>query len=210
MKLTEQATESKFAGAKDVINFIKTLLFYVGLAILIRGTLIEPFKIPSGSMIPALQIGDKVLVSKLSYGIRLPFYTPFVYQTGSPARGDIVVFTRPDETRTTEDESEINLIKRVVALENETVEVRDAKVFINGKILEEPYARWTNGGPKEGNFGPETVPPGKIFLLGDNRDNSRDSRFWEDPFLETWRVKGRALFVYWNSDSMNRIFTPIR
>ena len=201
---------SKSKAFTEVISFIKTLTFFIALALLIRGTLIEPFKIPSGSMIPTLQIGDRILVSKLSYGIRIPFYTPFLYQYGSPNRGDIVVFTRPDEVRTAEDESAINLIKRVIALENETVEVRDAKVYINNKELDEPYARWTNGGPPEGNFGPATVPPGRIFLMGDNRDHSRDSRFWENPFLETWRVKGRALFVYWNFNSLNRMFTPIR
>lgn len=170
----------------------------------------EPFKIPSGSMIPTLQIGDRILVSKLSYGFRLPFYEPFVHQYGSPLRGDVIVFTRPDEVGTQEDESSINLIKRVVALENETIEVRDAKVYIDGKELSEPYARWTNGAPAEGNFGPAKVPPGNVFMMGDNRDHSRDSRYWENPFLETWRVKGRALLVYWNFNSLNRMFTPIR
>jgi signal peptidase I len=208
-KMNSPATD-KSRTFSEIISFFKTLAFFIVLALIIRGSLIEPFKIPSGSMIPALQIGDRILVSKLSYGIRLPFYTPFVYQYGAPARGDIVVFTRPDELSSTEDESSINLIKRVVALENETVEVRDAKVYINGKLFEEPYARWTNGGPPEGNFGPATVPAGRIFMMGDNRDHSRDSRFWEDPFLETWRVKGRALFVYWNFNSLNRMFTPIR
>ena len=221
MNLSSTTTpNAKSKGISEVISFVKTLAFFIALALLIRGTLIEPFKIPSGSMIPTLQIGDRILVSKLSYGIRLPFYEivswfgidlpPYIEQYGSPKRGDIVVFTRPDESRTTEDESAINLIKRVVALENETVEVKDAKVYIDGKELEEPYARWTNGGPLEGNFGPAKVPAGGIFLMGDNRDHSRDSRFWENPFLETWRVKGRALFVYWNFNSLNRMFTPIR
>lgn len=210
MTLLSTTSKPQTNNTSEIISFIKTLTLFIGLAFLIRGSLIEPFKIPSGSMIPTLQIGDRILVSKLSYGIRLPFYTPFVYQYSSPKRGEIIVFTRPDEVRTTEDESAINLIKRVIAVENETVEVRDAKVYINGKELEEPYARWTNGGPPEGNFGPATVPPGHIFMMGDNRDHSRDSRFWENPFLETWRVKGRALFVYWNFNSLNRMFTPIR
>lgn len=208
---TDVSLSQKDKTLREALSFIKTLALFIGLALLIRGTLIEPFKIPSGSMIPTLQIGDRILVSKLSYGIRLPFMTGFVYQYGAPKRGDVVVFTRADDPDTSaEDESSINLIKRVVGLEGETVEVKNATLYINGKALEEPYARWTHGGSSDGEFGPQVVPAGKIFLMGDNRDQSRDSRFWNDHFLPTWRVKGRALLVYWNFESLDRIFSAIR
>ncbi len=195
-----------------MLSFIKTIIVIIGLVILIRGSLIEPFKIPSGSMIPTLKITDHILVSKLSYGLRLPFFTYTLWQYSSPDRGDVVVFTRPDETDSAEDESAINLIKRVIALPGETVEVRDRTVFIDGKPLEEPYARWSRGGTPEGLFGPATVPPGRIFLLGDNRDESKDARYWSDHFLEVGRVKGRALLVYWtwDPDFFSRIFRAIR
>ena len=189
----------------EVISFLKTLVAFLIAAIILRASVVEAFKIPSGSMIPTLHIGDHILVSKFSYGIRLPFVTYTALQYSQPKRGDIVVFTRPDDPSTLEDESAINIIKRVIGLPGETVEVRDTRVFINNEILDEPYARWQEGGLREGNFGPEVVPPGKVFLLGDNRDHSKDSRFWSDPFLDVGRIKGRALIIYWSWDSMSRI-----
>jgi signal peptidase I len=201
-KTTSPAKESFWTRreVQEVVSFLKTILIIVALVILIRGTLIEPFKIPSASMVPTLKITDHILVSKLSYGIRLPFFTYTIYQYSTPKRGDIVVFTRPDEPESTEDESAINLIKRVIGLPGDEVRVHDAKVFINGQPLDEPYARWVHGGTPEGEFGPEKVPEGRIFLLGDNRDESKDSRFWKDHFLEIGRVKGRALIIYWTWD----------
>lgn len=195
----------------EIVAFFKTLIVILGLAFSIRVTVVEPFKIPSGSMIPTLQIGDFILVLKFWYGLRMPFVTDSVAMWNTPARGDVVVFTRPDDPNTPdEDDSEIHIIKRVVGLGGESVEVRGARVFINGKALEEPYARWSEGGKFEGNFGPRTIPPGHVLLLGDNRDNSKDSRFWTDPFLDVKRIKGKAVVVFWSWDSFSRIFTRIR
>jgi signal peptidase I len=123
----------------------------------------------------------------------------------------VVVFTRPDDPNTPgDDDSKIHIIKRVMAVAGETVEVRGAQVYINGQALEEPYTRWSEGGKYEGNFGPRVVPEGHILLLGDNRDNSKDSRFWTEPFLDVKRVKGRAVLVFWSFDSPSRMFTRIR
>jgi signal peptidase I len=195
----------------EIVAFFKTLVVILGLAFSIRVTVVEPFKIPSGSMIPTLQIGDFILVLKFWYGLRMPFVTDSVAMWNTPARGDVVVFTRPDDPNTPdEDDSEIHIIKRVVGLGGELVEVRGARVFINGKALEEPYARWSEGGKFEGNFGPKTIPVGHVLLLGDNRDNSKDSRFWTDPFLDVKRIKGKAVVVFWSWDSFSRIFTRIR
>jgi signal peptidase I len=180
-------------------SFLKTIVIIIAALVFFRGSVLEPFKIPSGSMIPTLQISDQILVSKLSYGLRLPFIAHTLYQYDTPKRGDVVVFTRPDELSThDDDESSINLIKRVVGLPGEILEVKDAAVFINGIALDEPYARWSEGGRES--FGPVTIPAGHIILLGDNRDQSKDSRYWEDPFLEISRVKGRALVIYWTFD----------
>jgi signal peptidase I len=121
------------------------------------------------------------------------------------------VFTRPDDPSTPyEDDSQIHIIKRVVGLPGELVEVRGAHVFINGEPLDEPYARWVHGGGLEGDFGPQTVPEGHVLLLGDNRDESKDSRFWTVPFLDEERIKGRAVIVFWSFDSLSRIGNLIR
>lgn len=200
----------KQSGWQETISFARTVVIFVIIAILLRGSIVEAFKIPSGSMIPTLRIGDHILVWKLSYGFRLPFRDETVYRWDSPAHGEIVVFTRPDDPTTLENESEINIIKRVIALPGDIVEVRDMKVYINNKATAEPYARWEQGGIREGNFGPVRVPPDSVLLLGDNRDHSRDSRFWTDPYLPMSRIKGRAFIIYWSWESPKRIATILR
>ena len=195
----------------EVKALFRTWVVVFAIAFSLRVAVVEPFKIPSGSMIPTLQIGDFILVLKFWYGLRLPFVTDSVTMWNDPKRGDVVVFTRPDDPNTPdEDDSEIHIIKRIVAVGGESVEVRGAKVLVNGKVLDEPYAQWTDGGKFEGNFGPKTVPEGHVLLLGDNRDNSKDSRFWTNPFLDVKRIKGKAVVVFWSWDSLTRIFTRIR
>jgi signal peptidase I len=196
---------------QEIVSFLRTLVVIFAIAFSLRVTVVEPFKIPSGSMIPTLQIGDFILVLKFWYGLRLPFVTDSAVMWNQPKRGDVVVFTRPDDPNTPdEDDSEIHIIKRVVGLAGESVEVRGAQVMVNGATLDEPYAQWSDGGKIEGNFGPYTVPPGHVLLLGDNRDNSKDSRFWSNPFLDVKRIKGKAVVVFWSWDSLSRIFTRIR
>lgn len=196
---------------QELVSFCKTLVVIFSIAFSLRVTVVEPFKIPSGSMIPTLQVGDFILVLKFWYGLRLPFVTDTAVEWNSPKRGDVVVFTRPDDPNTPgEDDSSIHIIKRVIGLPGETLEVRQAQVLINGRPLSEPYARWSEGGKIEGYFGPVTIPPGHVLLLGDNRDNSKDSRFWTDPFLDIRRIKGRAVLVFWSWDSLSRILTVIR
>lgn len=195
------ASAHKHTDAKtEIVSFLKTLALLVVIAVLLRGTVVEAFKIPSGSMIPTLKIRDHILVSKFNYGFRLPFITETLVQYATPKRGDVVVFTRPDDENTLEDDSKINIIKRVVGLPGDIVEVRGTQVYINNQPYDEPYARWVDGGIPEGNFGPVKVPEGRVFLMGDNRDRSRDSRFWTDPFLDIRRVKGRAFLIYWSWD----------
>jgi signal peptidase I len=190
-------------------SFLKNVAFLLIAFFALRGTIIEAFKIPSGSMIPTLKIGDHLLVNKLSYGLRLIGVRSTLLQWSQPKRGDVVVFTRDDEPATREDESSINFIKRVIGLPGDSVEVRGSTVLINGKELTEPYANW-DGEESEVNFGPKTVPAGCVFLMGDNRNNSRDSRYWLNPFLDMKYIKGRALFIYWSWDGLERIGTVIR
>lgn len=199
-------------GLQEVLSFFKTLAIIVVLIVFIRGTIVCPYRIPSESMVPTLKVHDHIFVSNLSYGIRLPFVQDILYQYAHPKRFDIVVFTRPDDPKTPDDDSNTNIIKRVVGLPGDLVEVRGTKVYINNMQLSEPHARWQFGGIIDGYFGPARVPPGHVFLLGDNRDNSRDSRFWSEPFLPEERIKGRALFIYWTwgAEFFDRIGKVIR
>lgn len=210
--IDSQSTEPKQGGVwYEIVSFFKTLAVIFVLAFSIRITIVEPFKIPSGSMIPTLQIGDFILVLKCWYGIQLPYVTESPAMWNAPKRGDVVVFTRPDDPNTPhEDDSAIYLIKRVIGVAGDTIEVRGPQLYRNGEPVQEAYARWSAGGAFGGNFGPAVIPEGKILLLGDNRDNSKDSRFWTEPFLDARRVKGKAVVVFWSWDSFKRIFTLIR
>jgi len=197
----------------EVYSFFKTLAVFLVLAFLLRASVVEAFKIPSESMKPTLQKWDHILVCKFSYGFRLPFMRETLFSYSQPRRGDIVVFTRPDEPDTLEDESSINIIKRVIALPGETVSVsaKDRTVFIDGVPLEEKNAIWEENGDPAGNFKPEVVPEGHVFLMGDNRDHSKDSRFWKPyHFLDMKLIKGRALLIYWSWSDLSRIGTVIR
>lgn len=203
-------SKPKSTLGNEIKSFFKNLVFLAVAFVFLRGTVVEAFKIPSGSMIPTLKIGDHLLVCKFSYGLRILGIRETVLRYSTPSRGNIVVFTRDDEPGSNEDESGVNIIKRVVGLPGETVEVRGTKVYINGQPLEEPYARWDQGGLLEGNFGPRTIPENHVFLLGDNRDHSRDSRFWDNPFLDIKYIKGRAWVIYWSWNDWHRIGNIIR
>lgn len=194
----------------EIYSFFKTLIVFLLLAFMLRASVVEAFKIPSESMKPTLQKGDHILVSKFSYGFRIPFMREVLFSYSKPKRGDVVVFTRPDEQGTLEDESAINIIKRVVATEGERVAVHHRKVYIDGVPIEEEYARWEENGIPEGEYDEDTVPPGHVFLLGDNRDHSKDSRFWSYHYLDTKLIKGRALIIYWSWYSLSRMGMIIR
>lgn len=187
----------------EVKSFIKTIFLFLVLAICLRATVVEAFKIPSGSMRPTLIEHDHILVTKFNFGLRLPFVPKTVILWGQPKRGDIVVFTRPDQSGT-------NIIKRVIGLPGDVVEVRGRTVRVNGQLLNEPYhVQWLEGGATD--FPATQVPEGHVFLMGDNRDHSKDSRFWEDsPFLDIRLIKGRAQIIYWNASALSRIGTVVR
>lgn len=190
---------SNKSNSNEFFSQLFSIAWLVALVILIRGTVIEPFHIPSSSMVPTLLVSDHILISKFAYGFRLPFFRSTVYQYATPKKGDVVVFFREDDPASEEDESRNHYIKRVVGVPGDLVEVKstERKVLVNNVPLSEPYARWSMGGASEGNFGPIQVPPGKLFVLGDNRDNSKDSRFWTNHFVDIGEVKGKAVLIYW-------------
>jgi signal peptidase I len=171
------------------------------LALFIRTFIVQAFKIPSGSMIPTLQIGDHILVNKLSYGIRIPFWGHYIARFGTPQRGDVVVFIFP------EDRSK-DFIKRVIGVAGDIVQVRDKRVYINGRAVNDTHAYFQGddrlGGPIyiRDEYGPTRVPEGHIFVMGDNRDKSYDSRFW--GFVDLQDVRGKAFLIYWSWDGADR------
>ena len=204
--------KGKSSQRSEFISLINNIVVFLAIAFWLRASVVEAFKIPSSSMVPTLEIGDHILVNKLSYGLRMPLMKKTLWQYATPDRGDIVVFTLPDDPATPDiDESQTNIIKRVMGLPGDSIEVRGMSVLINGQLYgeDERYARWLLGGRKD--FGPVTVPAEHVLMLGDNRDYSKDSRFWNDPFLEISRIKGRAFIIYWNSFfSIKRMFNIIR
>ncbi|MDR3090239.1 MAG: signal peptidase I [Desulfobulbaceae bacterium] len=205
-------------------EIIETLVIVIVLVFVIRAFVVQAFKIPSGSMLPTLQIGDHLLVNRFAYGLRMPEtfdipwishgdYDPFkiplpfarqvLLPVGEPKRGDVVVFRYPKDRN-------IDFIKRVIGLPGDTVEVRDKTLFVNGEKAPDPHAHFTDGpapdpirGPRD-NFGPMTVPEGHIFVMGDNRDNSYDGRFW--GFVPEDDVLGKAFILYWSWD-LQQTFT---
>jgi len=178
-------------------EYVEAFGMAILLALFIRTFLVQAFKIPSGSMLPTLQIGDHLLVNKLLYGIRIPFLGKRVIQVFQPERDDIIVFVFP------EDRSK-DFIKRVKAVAGETIEVRNKVVYVNGKRLEDPYAFYAPNAqliansPRD-NFGPLVVPEGEVFVMGDNRDHSHDSRFWGTVPIDD--ILGKAFILYWSWDS---------
>lgn len=208
---------NKTAKPKSIVReYIEAIIFALIIALLIRSFIVQAFKIPSGSMKNTLLIGDHILVSKFAYGIHIPNEIPFTniklfpdirLLPKDPSRGDIIVFKFPkDETR--------DFIKRVVGVPGDKIQLIRQKLYVNDKPVEEPYTIHLD--PAEGSqpvaprddLGPILVPPGHLFMMGDNRENSQDSRFW--GFLDINKVKGRAFVIYWSWDRENSWFRSQR
>lgn len=177
-------------------EYLEAIITALLIALLIRAYVVQAFKIPSGSMIPTLLVGDHLLVNKFIYGIKLPFTDKRVLVIRKPQQGDIIVFKYPEDPSR-------DFIKRVIAVEGDVVEEKNKIVYVNGQPLSEPYIQHTdrNRNPFEprDNFGPYIVPKNKLFVMGDNRDQSYDSRYW--GYVDLKDVKGKALIIYWSWDS---------
>jgi signal peptidase I len=186
-----------------VREYFESIVIAVILALFIRTFVVQAFKIPTGSMEENLLIGDHLLVNKFAYAPAAAALERAVLPISDIERGDVVVFKYPVEP-------ERDFIKRVIGLPGETVEVRDKKVYINGSPIVEPYAHYllapsaaeyhevTSFDVRE-RYGPVTVPADQYFVMGDNRDNSQDSRYW--GFLPRANVKGKALVIYWSYEA---------
>ena len=168
------------------------------LAIFVRSFVVEAFTIPSASMEPTLLVGDYLLANRLSYVVKVPFTDVVLFRLGEPKRGDIVIFRYPlDPSK--------DYVKRIIAKGGDTVEVRDKVVYVNGVRVEEGYAHFTDHMNIPGsrmprdNFSPVKVPKDCYFAMGDNRDNSSDSRFW--GFLKADDLVGKAEIIYFSLDN---------
>lgn len=176
----------------EIREWTESIIIALILALLIRTFIIQAFKIPSGSMIPTFEIGDRIFVSKFIYGAKIPFTDMRLPALRQPQRGDIIVFVSPESPNK-------DFVKRLIALEGETVEIKNGNILINGKEIEGPMSIRSNYYYNRGDYGKEgeavTVPKGCYFALGDNSANSRDSRYW--GFIPKKNLIGKAILVYW-------------
>jgi signal peptidase I len=187
---------------------IEAFVIAIVLALFIRAFVVQAFKIPSGSMQNTLLIGDYILVNKFIYGVKIPFTEITVIPVKEPKKGDIIVFKFPGDPSK-------DFIKRVVAVGGDTVEIREKKVYVNGKAEVNEHAIHSDpryfDDPhlyppemlKRDNMGPLTVPEDKLFVMGDNRDESNDSRFW--GLVDVSAVRGKAFIIYWSWDGHKKI-----
>jgi len=181
-------------------EYTEAILIALVLALFIRSFVVQAFKIPSGSMIPTLLIGDHLLVSKFIYGIKNPLTGDTWIKVKNPERGDVVVFRYPLNPKQ-------DFIKRVIGVAGDRVKEVNKKLYVNDKLVNIPQAVHLDPNilpaseSVRDNFGPITVPPDSIFVMGDNRDNSYDSRFWK--FVRLKNIKGKAFILYWSWDSDN-------
>jgi signal peptidase I len=185
-------------------EYFESIVIAVILALFIRTFVVQAFKIPTGSMEENLLIGDHLLVNKFVFGPTETALERTLLPVGTIKRGDILVFKYPVEP-------DRDFIKRVIGLPGETVELREKKVYINGKPLDEPYVHFLQPPGAESElhevtsfdvrerYGPVTVPANQYFMMGDNRDNSQDSRYW--GFMPRENVKGKALLIYWSYEA---------
>jgi len=177
-------------------DYIEAIAWAVAITLGLRTFVIQAFRIPSESMCDTLLVGDFLFVSKLDYGAKIPFTHMRLPGLHAPRRGEVIVFQWP------EDPSK-DFIKRCIATGGQTVEVRHKQVYVDGVRQTEPYVKHTiasedpAGYTPRDNYSPPTVPPGELFMMGDNRDNSNDSRFWGTVPMDL--VKGRAPFIYFST-----------
>jgi signal peptidase I len=194
-------------------EYVEAALWALALTMFLRAFVIQAFRIPSESMRDTLLVGDFLFVNKFEFGPKIPFTHIRLPGLRQPRHGDVIVFQYPQDPSK-------DFIKRCIATSGQTLQVKNKDLWLDGKKLDEPYVIHTDpnlrpaGYDNRDNFGPVTIKPNELFMMGDNRDNSNDSRYWGT--LEMDLVKGRAMFLYWSWDGernwprWNRIFQLIR
>jgi signal peptidase I len=195
LQLTTEKSVSKGKSKSVIRDYAEAIIIALLLALVIRAFVIQAFKIPSGSMKSTLLVGDHILVNKFIYGIRLPYWNQELIPISQPKRQDIIVFRYPVDPSK-------DFIKRVIGLPGDTVRIKDKQVFVNDQPLSEPYVVHSDSrilpasvGSRD-NMGPIEVPANSLFVMGDNRDESYDSRFWK--FVDVSDLRGKAFVIYWS------------
>ena len=193
-------TESKKSTLRE---YVEAFVIAIILALFIRTFIIQAFKIPSGSMLPTLQIGDHLLVNKFIYGVKVPFTGTTLIPIKTPKHNDVIVFKYPKDPS-------VDYIKRVIGISGDRLAIKNKKVFINGEPVADPHAdfgRQIIPGHinSRDNFTEIKIPEGKVFVMGDNRDNSHDSRFW--GFVDEKDIRGKAIIIYWSWDLKYSLFS---
>ncbi len=198
--LTKEKAEQKPAEEPKakVQEFIEAIIIAILIAVVIRALVVQAYKIPSRSMVPTLLIGDHLLVNKFIYGIKIPVIRTTLVSVSNPERGDIIVFIYPNDRSK-------DYIKRVIGVAGDKIEIRNKNIFINDKLYKDNFGIYSDSlvypamvQPRD-NFGPVVVPKNCLFVMGDNRDESADSRFW--GFVNLQDVEGKALLIYWSWNS---------
>ena len=186
---------------KEARQTLETIVIAILIALFIRTFIVQSFYIPSGSMEPSLLPGDYILVSKFIYGIRIPFVNVRMFSYKEPKRGDVIVFVYPKDPSK-------DFIKRVIGVQGETVRIIEGKIYINDMPISDPWGYFDKKEPPDfiaivENFGPVVVPEDSLFVMGDNRNDSEDSRFW--GYLPLKNVLGKAFVIYfsWNGKAEN-------
>ena len=193
MKNKEEAKQEK--QKSTFREYAEAICLAILLALFVRAFVVQAFKIPSGSMKPTLLVGDHILVNKFIYGVKIPFTQKYLVRLSDPKRFDVIVFIYPVDPSK-------DFIKRIIGLPGDEVQVVDKKVYINGELLNDPYAHFVDGDNTTGEsakgafYGPVKVPADSYFVMGDNRDRSLDSRFW--GFVSRDAIKGKAFIIYWS------------
>jgi len=197
--MTENNTPKPKTKTKE---YIESIIIAILIALFIRTFIICAYKIPSRSMVPTLLVGDHILVSKFIYGVKIPLLRTTIIPVREPKRGEIIVFIYPHDRSK-------DFIKRVIGVAGDKIEINNKKIFINGKEYSDSFGTYSDTmiypssmQPRD-NFGPVTVPEKSLFVMGDNRDESLDSRFW--GFVDLKDVEGKAFIIYWswNRDEHN-------
>jgi signal peptidase I len=193
---------------KSVIReYAEAAAIAIILALFIRTFVVQAFKIPSGSMEPTLLVGDHILVNKFIYGVKIPFIRETLIPIKKPQRDDVIVFIYPHDTSK-------DYIKRVVGLPGDRIEINDQKIYINGKLYEDNHGVYTEHGKGlsqpllDSRHRPIVVPDSHLFVMGDNRDHSSDSRVW--GFVPLKSVKGKAFIIYWSWPHWKRFLQVVK
>lgn len=178
-------------------EYVEAILWAGAVALITITFIVQAFKIPSGSMLSTLQIGDYLLVNKFLYGLKKPFSDDYLISGQEPQAADVIVFRYPKDPS-------LDYIKRIVGVPGDTLEMRNRVLYRNNEKVDEPYAQHVLPPSYErDNFPAITVPPGKYFVLGDNRDESADSRFW--GFVDRSAIRGKAWRIYWSWQGFDNI-----